>query len=252
MPRVTTLEALGALRDRPRRVLAVFAHPDDESYGIAGTLARAGASADTATALLVLTSGEASSELRDRGLSRDQIRDLREGRLRDVADVIGLEALLLPRLPDSGLARLPFDQLCAPVRAAIDVFEPQLVISHDPRGVNGHPDHIAAHWAVRDALRARPGVRFAMVCYPPDVAESAKPRLLFPTRPDQIDVRVALSPEEAEAKERCLRIHEALITIKPDGEGPTPVRPAIEHYDLLGEAFSPSLEDLFERLDGGT
>ena len=86
----------------PRRLLAVFAHPDDEAYGVSGLLARLGAAADAGAALLCLTRGEASSVYAARGLSRDEVGALRTGRLERVA-----EDLLLVFL-DAGTLHLPF------------------------------------------------------------------------------------------------------------------------------------------------
>jgi LmbE family N-acetylglucosaminyl deacetylase len=243
----TTPEDLAALRDRPRRLLAVFSHPDDEAYGVAGTLLRASRDADTAVALLCLTSGEASSVMRDQGHDRDAIRTLRESRMREVADVLALDGLLLPRLPDGGLAHLPFDELSAPVRAAVAAFEPQVVVVQDARGINGHADHIATHWAVRDALRHRPDVRLALVVYPPEVTE-ATDRLLFPTPREQMDALVELSPAEIDAKQRCLDIHDAPLRIRREPGTEDGWRPPVEHYDLFGELHDPPLTWLFDAL----
>ena len=55
-----TIEELTGLRGHTRRMLAVFAPPDDESYGCAGAFARAGADADAAAVLLCLTTGHAA------------------------------------------------------------------------------------------------------------------------------------------------------------------------------------------------
>lgn len=225
----------------------MFSHPDDEAYGVAGTLWRAAQDADTAVALLCLTSGEASSVLKAAGLDPAAIRELREGRMREVADVLGLDALVMPRLPDGGLAALLFDDLTAPVREAVDAFAPQVVIVQDARGINGHADHIATHWAVRDALRGRTDVRLALVVYPPEVTEAA-PRLLFPTPRGQMDALVELTPAETNAKQRCLDIHEAPIRILPDPTDDAGTRPPIEHYDLFRESHEPPLAWLFDAL----
>lgn len=242
---IRSAEGLAALRKRARRLLVVLPHPDDESYGCAGTLARLGADPDAATVFLCLTRGEASSMGPERGLSRGEVAALREERLEQVAAVLDLDALLIAGLPDRGMARLPLDELTAPIRAALDAFRPQVVIGHDPRGVNAHPDHIASHWALRDALRDQPDVRFAMLAYPADLCEAVKPRLLFPTPEEEIDVVIHLTPGEAEKKERCLRIHEALVTLFAENEPGLMLRPPIERYDLFGEAFNPPADDLF-------
>jgi LmbE family N-acetylglucosaminyl deacetylase len=243
------LPPLEDLHDRPRRVLAVFPHPDDESYGCAGALAREGAREDAAAVLMCLTRGEASSMGRERGLTPDQVGALREERLRQVEEIVGLDALLLPGFPDGRLARCSLDEVSAAIGAAIDAFRPQVVIGHDPRGVNGHSDHIASHWALRHALLERPGTRFAMIVYTQETCDAVRPRLLFPTRPEEIDAELRLSPAEADRKEACLRVHEALVTLRDDGPPELLRRPPVERFDFLGEDRTPPAADLFDGLD---
>lgn len=246
MTLVRTADALASLRARPRRLLAVLAHPDDEAYGCAGALARAGTDPDAAAVLLCLTRGEASSMGPARGLTPAEVGALRERRLVAVAAHLGLDGLLVPGLPDGRLDRLPLAAVDAPVRAALEAFDPQVVITADARGVNGHRDHIAAHWAVRRALADAPARRLALLAYPPDVCEAAKPRLLFPTRDAEIDAVLALDAHEIDAKEASLREHEALVTLRPEAAGnDLVVRPPVERYDLLGEEHNPPLDDLF-------
>jgi LmbE family N-acetylglucosaminyl deacetylase len=242
---IRDVDGLRALAARPRRLLAVFAHPDDESYGVAGTLARVARDPAAAVVLLCLTRGEASSVARERDLEPEAMGRLREERLLAVADVLGLDGLLVPGLPDGRLARLELARLAAVVRDALVAFRPDVVVAHDPRGVNGHPDHVASHWAVRRALEGLPATRLAMVAYPRETAEAVQPRLLFPTADEEIDVTIALDAGEVAAKERCLRIHEAHVTLLEDAPEGLLHRPPVEHFDLLGEAFSPPVDDLF-------
>ena len=123
------------------------------------------------------------------------------------------------------------------------------MITADARGVNGHKDHVAVHWAVRRALEAHPKTRLALLAYPPEVSETALPRLIFPTAEAEIDASLTLSDSERDTKEACLRVHEALVTLSPDGDDSTlVVRPPVEHYDLLGESHAPRLVDLFTSL----
>ena len=76
----------------------------------------------------------------------------------EVAARASLDGLVVGDLPDGRVARLPLAEAAARVRAVIEALDPQVVITGDPRGVNGHPDHIAAHWLVRAALDGRPDV----------------------------------------------------------------------------------------------
>ena len=241
---------LGPLRSRARRLLAVFPHPDDEAYGCAGTLARLGKDPDAATVLLCLTRGEASQMGPERGLRPEEVGALRETRLEEVGEILRLDGLLVGSLPDSRMARCGLDALAAPSLGAMEAFRPQVVVHHDPRGVNAHPDHIATHWAIRHALLRNPRTRFAMLGYTPDVCEAVKPRLLFPTPEEELDAILHLEEDEIEAKEACLRIHEALVTLVDIADPNLLKRPPIERYDFLDEEFDPPLDDLFAHLPG--
>jgi LmbE family N-acetylglucosaminyl deacetylase len=229
----------------------VFPHPDDESYGPGGTLARAGSDPDAAAVLLCLTRGQASSMGPARGLSPKEVGELREGRLVDVAGVLGLDGLIVGGLPDGRLARCAPDVVAAVVSEAVDALRPQVVVGHDPRGVNAHPDHIAAHWAIRRALEGRPAVRFAMVAYTDETVEAVRPRLLFATPEDEIDAVIELTDDEIDRKEAALRVHEAFVTLRDDPDPALVRRPPVERYDFLGEDRSPPLGDLFRELGAG-
>ena len=240
---IPTAEGLESLRPRARRLLAVFPHPDDESYGCAGTLKRLAADPDAATVLLCLTRGEASEMGPARGLSQEEVSDLRAQRMDEVGRILALDGLILGDFPDGRLARCALDDVSAAIDAVLAAFEPQVVIAHDPRGVNAHADHIATHWALRHALLGRE-IRLAMLAYPATLCEEIKPRLLFPTPEDEIDAILHLTEDEIDAKERCLRIHEAFVTLR-DAAGTLLRRPPVERYDFLGEERSPPVSDVF-------
>ena len=229
-------------------MLAVFAHPDDEAYGCAGALARAGDDPDTATVLLCMTRGEASSMGKQMGLSPAEVGELRERRLEEVAAIVHLDGLIVATLPDSGLAHVPLEEAAQPIREVLEAFDPQLVITGDARGLNAHPDHIAVHWLLRHALVGHDDVRFAMVAYTEEASEASAPRLLFPTPEAQIDARLELTADEIDAKEACLRVHDALVTIHPDGPETLMRRPPVENYAFLGESVHPKTDDLFRNL----
>jgi len=236
-----------APNDRPRRLLAVFPHPDDESYGCAGLLARLGAAPDAATALLCLTRGEASKMGTQRGLTPAEVGALRTERLERVRDLVELDVLDVRDLPDGGLARLALDVVAAVVGEVLDTFRPHVVIAHCARGVNGHLDHVATHWAVRRALADRPGIRLAMVAYRKAVCDSLAPCLLFPTKDEHIDVTLRLDERETAAKEACLRVHDGIVTLYADRaqRGRLLLRPPVEEFDLLGECLTAPTDDVF-------
>lgn len=129
------------------RVLAVVAHPDDESFGLGATLSTfvaTGAAVD----VLCLTRGEASTL---QGVEGD-LSQIREHELRSAADALGARAVDLRALPDGGLRDLDNHIIDAEVDRAIAATRPDGIITFDTTGISGHPDHVATtHAAVRVA-----------------------------------------------------------------------------------------------------
>jgi len=133
-----------------RRVLAVVAHPDDESFGLGAVLERlASASADVG--VLCLTAGEASTH----GKGPD-LAGVRAGELAQAAQELGLAATWLLHHRDGALADVAGPVLDGDVAAAVDDWRPDGLVVFDPlRGVTGHPDHAAASEAAVRVAAAR-------------------------------------------------------------------------------------------------
>lgn len=119
-------------------ILAVVAHPDDESFGLGALLARA-AAAGARVGVLCLTHGEASTL---HGVDGD-LREIREAELHAAARRLGLCWVRLLDRPDGGLAALG-GALVADVAAAVASFSPDALLVFDSTGISGHPDHVAA------------------------------------------------------------------------------------------------------------
>lgn len=144
-----------------KTLLAIFAHPDDESFGPGGTLAKCAAEG-VAVHLLCATLGEAGdSDISDLAAlgECEGLACQRERELRCAADILGLAEVHLLGYRDSGMAGSPANQHPrALVQADLDVLagqvadlmrrlQPQVVLTFDPFGGYGHPDHIAMHSA---------------------------------------------------------------------------------------------------------
>jgi N-acetylglucosamine malate deacetylase 2 len=145
---VTTVERSGL--PRWRRVLAVVAHPDDESFALGALLDRFVASG-AEVSVLCLTHGEASTL----GGGAVDLAAVRDAELRAAAAVLGLAGTALLGHPDGGLAGAGMpDALEADVEAAVEVHAPDGVLVFDPRdGVTGHRDHAAASRAAMAVAR---------------------------------------------------------------------------------------------------
>ena len=127
----------------PRRLMAVMAHPDDECLGVGGTLARY-AREGAEVSLVTATRG-------DRGRYGDgtehpgpeALGRIREAELHAAARELGLSAVNILGYPDGALDRVDPVEAIAKIVAQLRRARPQIVLTFDPYGAYGHPDHIA-------------------------------------------------------------------------------------------------------------
>src|SRR5262245_34830508 len=124
------------------RLMAVVAHPDDESLGMGGTLARY---ADEGAQILVLTAtrGERGRNGESRDTAPAQLGALREAELRKACGVLGVSEVRLLGYPDGALDQVDPLEAVPSIAAHIRRFKPHVVLTFGPEGAYGHPDHIA-------------------------------------------------------------------------------------------------------------
>jgi LmbE family N-acetylglucosaminyl deacetylase len=120
-------------------VLAVCAHPDDESFGLGAALS-SWAEEGTQTSVLCFTHGEASTL----GTADDNLHRLREKELAVAADELGVTTVRLLEYPDGRLIEEPIDQLSSELRRVVELVGASLLLVFDEGGITGHPDHMRA------------------------------------------------------------------------------------------------------------
>jgi N-acetyl-1-D-myo-inositol-2-amino-2-deoxy-alpha-D-glucopyranoside deacetylase len=137
-------------------LLVVLAHPDDEAFGTGGTLASYAANG-TRVVLVCATKGEAG-EIAEEGLATaETLGTVREAELRCAAEKLGIEELVFLDYCDSGMAGTPEnedplafinadpDEVVSRLVGIVREVRPQVVVTFEPHGGYGHPDHIAIH-----------------------------------------------------------------------------------------------------------
>ncbi|HEX5991516.1 MAG TPA: PIG-L family deacetylase [Thermomicrobiales bacterium] len=143
-------------------LLAVFAHPDDETFGAAGVMAAATERGVPVT-VISATRGEAG-ESAIAGLDDpERLGVVRERELREAMRQIGVSDVRLLGYRDSGMAgsptaedprafiRAPVQIVAAQLGLEIQSLRPQAILTFGPEGLYGHPDHLHIHHV---ALRA--------------------------------------------------------------------------------------------------
>ena len=132
---------------RTQTLMAVLAHPDDESLGFGGTLAKY-ASDGVDVVLLTATRGEAG---RFRGHrfndsehpGRLALAEIREAELRAAAATLGLGEVCVLDYPDQHLDRARPRGVIERIVFHLRRIRPEVVVTFGPDGAYGHPDHIA-------------------------------------------------------------------------------------------------------------
>ncbi len=149
----------------PRRILAVFAHPDDESFASGGTLAFL-ASRGAEIRLVTATRGERGAGPDPGAIGRTDLAALRERELRTACIILGIAPPVFLGLPDGSVRDAGGDALAERILAAAADFDPDLVVTFGPDGAYGHPDHVAIGQGASRAFERGLGRRLLHVAYP--------------------------------------------------------------------------------------
>jgi LmbE family N-acetylglucosaminyl deacetylase len=127
-----------------KRLLLLLAHPDDESFGPGGTIARY--SAEGAEIFLATATRGEAGQLGDPPLTgREGLGPLRERELRAACGVLGISGLEIYGFGDGKLRETPFDSIVGRAVETVRRFRPHVLVGFGPGGVSGHPDHVVMH-----------------------------------------------------------------------------------------------------------
>lgn len=204
----------------------IYAHPDDETFGCA-CLIRSLAEQGVAAALLTATSGEAGKTGRLGPMTREELAARRERELAAAGTIMGLADIELLRYPDGQLSSVPRSELVAKIADFLNRHRIAVVVTFPEDGISGHPDHIAIHHAVNEAV-------WNGIC--PHVQK------LYYNRPltgQKAEAKSVIRLEAApywEMKAAALRAHESQILSIERVFGDLQALPADER--MRGEAFA--------------
>jgi LmbE family N-acetylglucosaminyl deacetylase len=133
-------------------ILFCYAHPDDESFGPGGTIAKYASREHTEVHLLCATRGE-EGRLGDPPIcTRAELGAVREQELLEAANALCITKVHFLDYRDKWLSHVPLEQLSDQVKSLIHKLGAQVVITFPLHGITGHPDHQAIHRAVHDAV----------------------------------------------------------------------------------------------------
>jgi LmbE family N-acetylglucosaminyl deacetylase len=210
--------APSARQNTAKTLVAVFAHPDDESSAapILARYAREGVQVH----LIVATDGAAGGQ-QTPVPAGPELAKMRAGEVRCAADALGIKPPILLDFPDGKLGAYGEDplrlfRLTARVHQELQRLHPDALITWGPDGGTGHPDHRLISAVVTQLVRtSAPGVpeRLFYVTIPAEVM-----RALNPSRPEPpllipqaklLTTKIVVTPPDLEAAGRSLGCHKS-------------------------------------------
>jgi len=205
--------------NRPPALLAVLAHPDDETYRAGGTLALL-ARRGVRVQVLTATRGEAGSCGDPPLCSPEELPAVREAELRNACEALGVQPPLLLDYQDGHLAEAAPETLVAEILAVVRELRPQIMLTFGADGLSGHPDHIAIGFAAAEAFRRADDV-FALytLAVPRSLAESLGMTKIRAVPDESITLAVDISPAW-DAKMAAIRCHRTQSGASPILEAP--------------------------------
>lgn len=236
-----------------RRILYVFPHPDDESFGPAPAIAQQRRQGDEVY-LLTLTRGEATSQRERLGYSKERMGQVRYDEMQDVAEALDLTQMWVLDYPDGGLEEVAPKELAGTVREYVQRVRPDVVVTYAEHGISGHADHVVTHRIVRGVFEDMTAEtyprRLALFTLPPPEQDDAhRPEHLKHSPLEAIDVVVVPEPEDMERGHAALACYVTYRSVIEEHRPLDTVRGGV-CFELFDEHFDPPLDDLADRLPG--
>jgi N-acetylglucosamine malate deacetylase 2 len=233
------------------RILYVFPHPDDESFGPARAIAAQRRQGHDVY-LLTLTRGEATKVRHKFGWTLEQMGEARYREMVDVRTTLDLTGMQVLNFPDGGLKELDPLMIEKVIRDEILRVKPHVVVTFPIHGISGFHDHIVTHFAVTRVYLELHGPEhpwlqrlafFTLVSAPAEF-----PWHVNVTAPAEIDCAFQVTDADMGL------FHEALncYVTYADVIAQTKIHHVFNrevHFELFCEDQKPPFEDLCEGLD---
>lgn len=134
-----------------KTILSIFAHPDDEAFGPAGTIHKL--SKNNTAHLIIVTDGAYARRYR----YEPDIAHRRQ-ELDSSASTIGYTTVTQLPYEDGTLCNNKYHEIANKLDEMIDAMNPDIIVTFEPRGLSGHLDHIAVTSIINYLFHKKPAV----------------------------------------------------------------------------------------------
>ncbi len=238
-----------------KKILYIFPHPDDESFGPAAII-HSQIERGNDVYLLTLTKGGATNQRHKLGLTVAEMGEVRYKEMLDVKKNLDLKGMKVLDFPDSGLKELDVRILERVIQKHIQEIMPNIVVTYPIHGISGFHDHLVTHAVVKRVyLELRDSghdflKRLAFWTLPdsgkPTWVAGDMPRLKL-TEEALIDCVIPLNDRDILAMKNALNCYITYREVIEKSEVVDKIG-NVAYFEIFAEDFKPVLDDLTSQL----
>jgi LmbE family N-acetylglucosaminyl deacetylase len=238
------------------KILYIFPHPDDESFGPAAAI-HSQIKNGHQVYLLTLTRGGATKERHKLGLSVEEMGAIRLEEMKQVEKTLKLEWMNVLDFPDSGLKEMDPRILEQEVKKHLAGLKPEIVVTYPIHGISGFHDHIVTHSVVKRAYLELKDAgafylkRLAFFTMPdngkPTWQSNGSPRLKH-TEQELIDCIMPLEKDDIEALKKALECYKTYKGVIEETGVIDKIGDKL-YFEIAGEGHDPVLGNITEGIE---
>jgi LmbE family N-acetylglucosaminyl deacetylase len=237
------------------KILYVFPHPDDESFGPAGAM-HVQLQQGHEVYLLTLTRGGATRQRFRLGISIEEMGQIRYEEMLAVEKTLGLSGMTVQDLPDSGLKYMDPREIEKVVADHIRKVQPDILVSYPVHGISGFHDHLVMHAVAKNVyLKMKDeGADYLKRLAFFTILDNGDPQFKKPdgfrlknSTEEEVDCIVNLSEENMEAFKAALACYKTYQEMIKKTNVAEEIGDKV-HFEFFGESFDPPLDDITEGL----
>ncbi|WP_445666256.1 PIG-L deacetylase family protein [Fodinibius sp. AD559] len=234
------------------KILYVFPHPDDESFGPAPAIA-AQRRKSHEVYLLTLTKGEATKQRFRLGINKKEMGEIRYKEMQCVEKALDLNGMTVLDLPDSGLKEMDPADIEKVIHKQIQEIKPDVLVTYAVHGISGFEDHLVSHAVVKSVYCNLKREEFD---YPKRLAffthysesEGDGKFNLTSSKQDDIDCWIEANEDDYQKFLSALDCYETYQEVIEDSNVKEEVGYRVP-FEIFQENFDPPLTDLGDQLD---
>jgi N-acetylglucosamine malate deacetylase 2 len=237
------------------KIMYIFPHPDDESFGPAlGMSAQMRAGHEIF--LLTTTKGGATKQRHKLGLSVEEMGEVRYKEMLEVEKVLGLAGMTVLDMPDSGMKEMDPREIERQIRAEIERIKPDILVTYPVHGISGFHDHLVIHGVMKRLYLqmkdegANYLKRLAFFTLNEEAAKKTNEKNIFTisSSPDElIDCAMPITDEDKQKMKdslMCYKTYQETIA----NTGIMDMQGDKAFYEFYMEDFNPPLDDITKEL----